>query len=430
MESYVRLHTGTCPDTSSHTYTYSASCTGCGGHNFSYIAETTGTFDAAGPTANPTPTSSSLDASATATTSSGLCLVFGDSKSYSPTPPAGYTQVYGDSVSNFFYKNSCYASTGSVTFSAPLSGAPSGSIPNLNGSGALIMRTLLAITLLTSTLWAQPDFVALDKELHQLQAQEKGATPAQLAIIKQREDFILKAFNTPHQANFDTVEAARYAVWKARKDADKKSFCTAHPEGEDVPKITRFLIFMFGTFLSVPSFGQAVFARFNEMNANVPYWIAFTDNLDSGSWDGSTTLTMTYRRCSPSIISSYFKGANPPFNHQEIMALVNPGTCTGTITRTSLIPSMTKSFNLTVRNPTTYYVRTPDGGSRIYHLQHQRSSAAARAINLMLRLAVAEVNQNCAMGDLRYLWINAFTYDATRLNRSLQLRCKWLVGIQ
>ena len=121
--------TATCPDTSSHSYSFAAACTTCGGHTFSYMAETTGTFDAAGPNAGSTPFSTSLDASATATTSSGLCLVFGDSRSFSPTPPAGYTLVLADGVSNFFYKNACYTSTGSVTFSAPLTSAPNDQYP-------------------------------------------------------------------------------------------------------------------------------------------------------------------------------------------------------------------------------------------------------------------------------------------------------------
>ena len=116
-----------CPDTSSHTYTYTVTCTSCGGHLFSYIVETTGTYDAAGPgSGSLPPASTSLDASATATTSSGLCIVFGISHSWTPTPPSGYTMVYDDGESNFFYNNTCYSSTGSVTFSAPLIGASSG----------------------------------------------------------------------------------------------------------------------------------------------------------------------------------------------------------------------------------------------------------------------------------------------------------------
>ena len=120
---------GTCPDTSSHSYTFTYTCTTCGGHAFSYLVETTGTLDAAGPGSGSTPTSTSLDASATATTSSGLCIAFGISNSWTPTPPAGYTLVYDDGESNFFYKNSCYTSTGVVSFSAPLISAPSAEYP-------------------------------------------------------------------------------------------------------------------------------------------------------------------------------------------------------------------------------------------------------------------------------------------------------------
>ena len=161
--------------------------------------------------------------------------------------------------------------------------------------------------------------------------------------------------------------------------------------------------------LTSSAFGQAFFARWSEMNVGVPFWIAFTDNLDSGSWNSSTTLTPS-GGCSPSIVSSYFKGANPPFNHQEIMALVNPGTCTGSFTLTDSVYSL--SFTMTVRNPVTWYVR-PDGDTRYTASFSTGGHCSGLGDQSYAAAGGSGVNQNCAMGDLRYLWVNAFTYDST-----------------
>ena len=94
------------------------------------------------------------------------------------------------------------------------------------------MRKLLCILALATTLHAQanPDFVALDKELHQLQAQDKTATQMQLAKNRKREDEILKSFNAPPNAKWEAYQEARQAAWIAKKNQERKDFCTAHPQ--------------------------------------------------------------------------------------------------------------------------------------------------------------------------------------------------------
>ena len=94
------------------------------------------------------------------------------------------------------------------------------------------MRNILCLLALATTLHAQanPDFVALDKELHQLQAKEKGATQMQLAAFRKREDEILKAFNRPPNAKWEAYQEARQAAWIAKKNQERKDFCTAHPQ--------------------------------------------------------------------------------------------------------------------------------------------------------------------------------------------------------
>ena len=164
--------------------------------------------------------------------------------------------------------------------------------------------------------------------------------------------------------------------------------------------------------LPIHSFGQVLFSRITQINQGVPYWVAFTNNLDSGSWDGSTVLSVSGVGCTPAVTSSYFKGANPPFNHQEIMAIVDPGDCgSGKIlTFTDSVYHLTST--MTVRTPLTYYIRT-DGGSRYDASTNPSGQCSGNGDQSYAAAGGSGVNQNCAWGDLRLLWVTAFTYDAS-----------------